>query len=360
MYTKIALVLVASLVCSANAFAQVQTKEVKRLPIAFTAEDLVLLLSKANGSESRSGIDFDLVEPVTVTEKIQFSFDTKDPRVAQLVDRFVADLSRLNEEAQIGETKQLTPNPITSQPRNETFNAPPVRGFEGSTGRDLGSPQQPATQDDPSGFSGVKGVSTNSEANRQFAFGRENATNKSDFGTRGSGLLPSVGGQLQPMDWNGRSQTQPQDSSDSFRTTSIGTSTYAQVPPQRTAGNSSALSASNSQPQNYGQTITQQEIDRLVDAEIYRRGLIAARAKAESQVPSFAASLSAEIPGKAPLGQSNFGSGTQDQSRREAFLWFMLLFSIALNFYLAFLARSFYTRYQDLADELRETFTSSN
>ncbi len=41
-------------------------------------------------------------------------------------------------------------------------------------------------------------------------------------------------------------------------------------------------------------------------------------------------------------------------------IWFMLLFSIGLNFYLAWLARTFYARYADLADELRETFTASS
>jgi hypothetical protein len=359
MYTKIALVLIATLAFSSNGFGQGQEKEVKRLPIAFTAEDLVLLLSKANGSESRPGIDFDLVEPVIVSEKIQFSFNTDDPRVANLVDQFVAELSRLNRDKQSGAATQLTPNPITAPPRSETFNAPPSRGFEGGTGRDPRSQQQPTEQDDSSAFPGAKGASVNSDTTREFAFGRENAPNNGGFGSRGPGLLPSSGNQLQPTEWNGRSKTQPQESTDGFRTTGIGTSTYAQIPPQRTAGISSSLQFSNGQPFNNSQAITQLEIDRLVDEEIQRRGLIAARAKAQSQVPSFAPGLPGEIPGQTPLGQSNLGSTGQDTNRQMAFIWFMLLFSIALNFYLAFLARSFYTRYQDLADELRETFTSS-
>jgi len=41
------------------------------------------------------------------------------------------------------------------------------------------------------------------------------------------------------------------------------------------------------------------------------------------------------------------------------FLWFLLLFSIGLNFYLGWISRSFYVRYIELADELRDTFTSS-
>ena len=41
-----------------------------------------------------------------------------------------------------------------------------------------------------------------------------------------------------------------------------------------------------------------------------------------------------------------------------SFLWFMLLCSIGLNFYLGWISRGFYLRYRDLADELRETFAS--
>ena len=42
------------------------------------------------------------------------------------------------------------------------------------------------------------------------------------------------------------------------------------------------------------------------------------------------------------------------------FMFFMLMFSLGLNLYLAWIARGFYFRYNELADELRETFTSSN
>lgn len=41
------------------------------------------------------------------------------------------------------------------------------------------------------------------------------------------------------------------------------------------------------------------------------------------------------------------------------FLFFMLMFSFGLNIYLAWISRGFYARYNELADELRETFTSS-
>ncbi|HMP81004.1 MAG TPA: hypothetical protein PKD54_16225, partial [Pirellulaceae bacterium] len=53
---------------------------------------------------------------------------------------------------------------------------------------------------------------------------------------------------------------------------------------------------------------------------------------------------------------------TMDSSlpRINGFLWFMLLCSIGINLYLAWISRGFYMRYAELADELRETFTSSN
>jgi hypothetical protein len=54
-------------------------------------------------------------------------------------------------------------------------------------------------------------------------------------------------------------------------------------------------------------------------------------------------------------GDENF----EAQNRRMQLLYFMLFASIGLNFYLGWLARSFYSRYEDLADELRETFTAS-
>lgn len=50
---------------------------------------------------------------------------------------------------------------------------------------------------------------------------------------------------------------------------------------------------------------------------------------------------------------------TDTLKRSNMFLLFMLLFSIGLNIYLGLIARSFYTRYAELADELRETFTAT-
>ena len=46
--------------------------------------------------------------------------------------------------------------------------------------------------------------------------------------------------------------------------------------------------------------------------------------------------------------------------KNNAALWFIMLCSVGLNFYLALISRSFYVRYEELADEIRETFTSSS
>lgn len=46
-------------------------------------------------------------------------------------------------------------------------------------------------------------------------------------------------------------------------------------------------------------------------------------------------------------------------NQQNKLLWFMMLCSLGLNIYLGWIARSFFGRYEELADELRETFTSS-
>lgn len=58
-----------------------------------------------------------------------------------------------------------------------------------------------------------------------------------------------------------------------------------------------------------------------------------------------------------PVGQSN--TATRSSNKLEQALWLVALLSIGMNLYLALLARSFYSRYNELADELRETFTAS-
>jgi hypothetical protein len=47
------------------------------------------------------------------------------------------------------------------------------------------------------------------------------------------------------------------------------------------------------------------------------------------------------------------------EKRTEGFIYFMLLCSLGLNVYLGLISRGFYVRYNELADELRETFTAT-
>ena len=55
--------------------------------------------------------------------------------------------------------------------------------------------------------------------------------------------------------------------------------------------------------------------------------------------------------GNSPLDEQN--------KRTEHFIYFMLLCSLGLNVYLAWISRGFYVRYNELADELRDTFTAT-
>ncbi len=70
-----------------------------------------------------------------------------------------------------------------------------------------------------------------------------------------------------------------------------------------------------------------------------------------------AASIDAN-PSTTPVAQSVAGQ-IDANNKHLYFLWFMLLFSVGLNFYLGWISRSFYVRYSELADELRETFSST-
>lgn len=61
----------------------------------------------------------------------------------------------------------------------------------------------------------------------------------------------------------------------------------------------------------------------------------------------------------ASYGNRPSASGTSD-GRMLRLMWLLLLISLGANFYLAMLSRSFYTQYEELADELRETFSTSS
>lgn len=68
-----------------------------------------------------------------------------------------------------------------------------------------------------------------------------------------------------------------------------------------------------------------------------------------------------QIAGKNPTNPTD--TQTQLEARKikrtEGFIYFMLLCSLGLNVYLGLISRGFYVRYNELADELRETFTAT-
>lgn len=71
----------------------------------------------------------------------------------------------------------------------------------------------------------------------------------------------------------------------------------------------------------------------------------------------------ASMPGvnaNQPLGANANKTTAQRQDKRvEGFVMFMLFCSLGLNIYLGWISRGFYVRYNELADELRETFTAT-
>ena len=62
------------------------------------------------------------------------------------------------------------------------------------------------------------------------------------------------------------------------------------------------------------------------------------------------------IPGS---GSTSKSTSNRDD-RVNGFVLFLLLCSLGSNFYLAFISRGFYVRYHELADELRETFSTTH
>ena len=63
--------------------------------------------------------------------------------------------------------------------------------------------------------------------------------------------------------------------------------------------------------------------------------------------------------GKTNLTNPELAAKVTNLSKTNGFLLFMLLCSVGINIYLGLISRSFYTRYAELADELRETFTAT-
>ena len=68
--------------------------------------------------------------------------------------------------------------------------------------------------------------------------------------------------------------------------------------------------------------------------------------------------FAASVNGPTSKTSLNSTPSTRD-NRAQGFMYFMLLCSLGLNAYLAWISRGFYVRYHELADELRETFTTT-
>ena len=63
-------------------------------------------------------------------------------------------------------------------------------------------------------------------------------------------------------------------------------------------------------------------------------------------------------PTGAPVSETAEADPGEPTRRTHGFLWFMLLSALGLNVYLGWISRGFYVRYGELADELKETFSS--
>ena len=55
---------------------------------------------------------------------------------------------------------------------------------------------------------------------------------------------------------------------------------------------------------------------------------------------------------------ASIAAGIEDANRKNGFLFFWLMCSIGLNIYRGWISQGFYARYRELADELRETFST--
>lgn len=115
------------------------------------------------------------------------------------------------------------------------------------------------------------------------------------------------------------------------------------------------------QPTQNNSVLTPEAFERMVDAVVEQKMNAQKNSRpgvAEGE-PTTGGPLTAEIPGQKPSLLAQQESLAENARRQILFLFFLLLFSVALNVYLGVMARGFYSRYQDLADELRETFTTT-
>ncbi len=93
------------------------------------------------------------------------------------------------------------------------------------------------------------------------------------------------------------------------------------------------------------------------------------RRRTEAEAPAMNRPLMAmggnKRSGNDDVNRAGAGAGEPETKRSSTWsnemllLWLMLLCSVGLNLYLWAISRGFYSRYQELADELRETFTAT-
>jgi hypothetical protein len=115
-----------------------------------------------------------------------------------------------------------------------------------------------------------------------------------------------------------------------------------------------------------------ESVNRLFDYrnELARNDSNVDRRRTEAEAPAMNRPIMA-MGGNKRLGndsvvnRSDVGAGETETKRGSTWsnemllLWLMLLCSVGLNLYLWAISRGFYSRYQELADELRETFTAT-
>jgi hypothetical protein len=98
-------------------------------------------------------------------------------------------------------------------------------------------------------------------------------------------------------------------------------------------------------------TARNQILDDQLNGRAVTSGTTGTRTPSATQESSITTELQAQIDAD-KLRSNAFRTG-------DGTLMLLLLFSVCLNIYLGWLARSFYGRYADLADELRDTFNSA-
>lgn len=280
-----------------------------------------------------------------------------------------------------GNSSLLPPTPRTqgtSSGQGNGLLGPPYRGTTGSTGQPVTNPsgfqpRQPASNPTPSSSTLQPRRPTDTGVQpRSSATGTEfdTATNRNP--------APNYG---QSSIWD-RSQEVPQTIADN------GFRPHGQVQPPTTTQPQARLASSawptgNSLQDGYqsGQT----PYPSLQTPVQPRRSQVAGHdmPMVPNQVPRVAArpeyengqnfsnqNLAARIPGdqqpddsyvavnNGPNGATS-PSPVSQLNQFNNFLYFLLLCSIGLNIYLAWISRGFYVRYRELADELRDTFSTA-